>query len=262
MAFIIAGHMRSGTTMLREVCQTHPRLEVTREFGNFHRLDLSYPRYVRFILGQWWRKRGGIAPLAHVDHPARRPEFRDLPYVIRYLAQVYRVQHGRVTSGVIDQALRRLHPHATQAGDKQPDYALKLDQLTGEAAIKCVYIYRDPRDVAASTVEKTRGPWYRTHTDELREPRRIAYRWVRMMEAMERCRPRLLVIRYEDFVHDPGPTLDRLGAWLGVEPGGFDRSRVHGNSIGTHATRLSLQEIADVVEAAGPTMQRYGYAAE
>jgi hypothetical protein len=77
---------------------------------------------------------------------------------------------------------------------------------------------------------------------------------------MERCRDQLLVIRYEDFVTDPAPALDRLGAWLGVDPGGFDCSRVHGNSLGTHPLRLSPREIADVAETAGSTMERYGYA--
>ncbi len=260
MALILAGHMRSGTTLLREVCQSHPRLEVTREFGNFHRLHLPLSGYARFILGQWWRKRGGIAPLPRVAQPSRRRErLGNLPYVARYLYHVARLQDGRVTAEVIDGALRALHPGAVQAGDKQPDYALRLEELSAEPVLRCVYIYRDPRDVAASTVEKTRGPWRQGHADELRDPGRIGARWAGMMAAMERCRDRLLVIRYEDFVTDPHPVLRRLGEWLGVDPSGFDPAGIHGRSIGNYRAGLTPQEIADVIAAAGPTMQRYGY---
>ena len=253
--------MRSGTSILRVVCQTHPELEVTREFGNFSALNASYPVYRRSILGQWWRRRnGGLVPLDQVGAPTRRLEMlHNLAYASRYLAQVRRFERGSVTGSVIDQAMRRLAPDARQVGDKHPDYALQLDALTADMAIRCIFVYRDPRDVVSSTLEKTRGPWRRGHPDAMRDPKSVARRWVSMMAAMERCRDYLLVVRYEDFVKDPSLTLEQLGEWLDVEPGGFDRTRVRAGSIGKYRQGLTEQELSDVVAVAGPAMQRYGY---
>lgn len=253
--------MRSGTSILRVVCQTHPELEVTREFGNFTALAAPYPAYRRSILGQWWRRRnGGLVPLDQVGAPTRRLEMlHNLAYVTRYLAQVHRFERGRVTGSVIDQAMRRLAPHARQVGDKHPDYAFQLDALTSDLAVRCIFVYRDPRDVVSSTLEKTRGAWRRGHPDAMRDPAAVAQRWVRMMEAMERCRDDLLVVRYEDFVSDPAPTLEQLGEWLDVEPGGFERARVQAGNIGKYRQGLTQPELSDIVAVAGAAMQRYGY---
>lgn len=261
MAFVIAGHMRSGTSILRVVCQTHPHIQVTREFGNFTALNATYPEYRRSILGQWWRRRnGGLLPLAQLGDSTRPFEMlRNFRYVSRYLAHVRGLVRGQVNGTVIDQALRKLEPGAKQVGDKHPDYAMRLDELVRDEAIRCIFIYRDPRDVASSTVEKTRGDWRRSHPDELRDPRTIAGRWVAMMDAMERCRDRLLVIRYEDFVTDPEPSLRQLGTWLDVDPERFDRTRVRATSIGKYQQGLTGAEISDIAAVAGPAMQRYGY---
>lgn len=54
MAFIIAGHIRSGTTLLRNLCNSHPDITVTMEFGNFDGLGCSHAAYIRYILRRWW----------------------------------------------------------------------------------------------------------------------------------------------------------------------------------------------------------------
>lgn len=261
MAFLIAGHMRSGTSILRSICQSHPALQVTREFGNFSALNVPFRVHAYHVGRVWWRKkRRGLLPSGLVGQPPRRLEMlHNLGFVSRYLAQVYRAQDGVVNTAVIDRAMRRLYPEAHEVGDKHPDYAEQLEELSREAGIRCIFIYRDPRDVASSTVEKTRGPWRRGHADVLREPGGIAGRWVRMMEAMQRCADRLLVIRYEDFVSHPGPTLKRLGEWLQVDPSGFDPTRLRTSSIGKYREGLTAAELSEVNDVAGPVMLRYGY---
>ena len=126
-------------------------------------------------------------------------------------------------------------------------------------AIRCIFVYRDPRDVVSSTLEKTRGAWRRGHPEVMRDPAHLARRWVNMMEAMERCRDDLLVVRYEDFVTDPTLTFEQLGEWLDVEPEGFDRAPVNAGNIGKYRQGLTQPELSDVVAVAGSAMQRYGY---
>lgn len=58
MAFIITGHQRSDTTLLRKLCERHPDISMTdismtREFGNFLRLNASYSAYIRRMLVRW-----------------------------------------------------------------------------------------------------------------------------------------------------------------------------------------------------------------
>ena len=45
--FLVAGHPRSGTTVLTRLLNTHPEVEATFELGAFERLDTPYPEYRR-----------------------------------------------------------------------------------------------------------------------------------------------------------------------------------------------------------------------
>ncbi|MBA3894116.1 MAG: sulfotransferase [Gemmatimonadales bacterium] len=91
---------------------------------------------------------------------------------------------------------------------------------------------------------------------------RIAARWVRCIEAMERNRDHVCVIRYEDLVTRPRAELGRLAEWLAIDPAGFDAERVasvRGTNIGKHKTGLTREELTTVMAIAGPAMARLGY---
>ena len=69
-----------------------------------------------------------------------------------------------------------------------------------------------------------------------------------------------MTLRYEDFVADPTSAVKTLGEWLGIDPGGFEVRRVHDSSVGRHRESLSTGEIDRILQVAGPTIERLGYA--
>lgn len=247
--------------MFRLVCQSHPRVEINREMGNFLQIDTSWADYRRFMFQRWWNKRNASMrsdSTSKAPHPPTEMP-RNLILVLRYLQRIRRHQHGTINAEIIDRALHDLYPQAEVVGDKFPDYHFQLDRFASDKNLQCVFIYRDPRDVAASFVAKTRTVW-RAHTDDsVRQPAEIAERWVAAMHRMERTADRLFIVRYEDFVTNPQPIVKRLGEWLKIDPALFNTRPIHAESIGKHRRGLSEQEICDVIEVAGTTMQLYGY---
>lgn len=159
----------------------------------------------------------------------------------------------------VEEVMRGLF-HRPVVGDKYPRYVFDLDKLSGLPDLRRVMIYRDGRDVVSSFLRKVRTSW--THLQRAQRedtPSKIAKQWVESMEAIERHRDALLVIRYEDFVHDPAPILASLATYLGVDTAGFHAEKIHDRSIGKFLTGLTSDEIRDVLAVAGGTLTRLGY---
>jgi len=262
MALIIIGHHRSGTSLLRGLCHSHPEIVLTNEFGNFHLLDKPYNTYARFILKRWWKKQN--APLLYPPSTLGTKIkgfnlLQNFSLTAHFLFRVFRHQNGCVDVPAIEASLKDIFPQASIVGDKYPDYWFKLDQLSKIDSLKCLFIYRDPRDLASSVVKKARTEWRESWPEQLQDVRSVARRWVRLVEAMERNTKQIHVIRYEDLVTNPQCVLQGVGDWLGVEPAGFQHQSVHAGSIGKYRSGLNEQEIDSIVEIAGDTMQRLGY---
>jgi hypothetical protein len=257
MALLIAGHQRSGTTLTKDLCNSHPDIAVTGEFGNFMRLDLPVDAYVHFIVDRWWRKRNA----AILD--ARRPKGvnmgRNFLFIVRYLRAIGAQQPQVVDAAVIETALKQMFPGKRVVGDKYPDHVFQLNKISRNENIQTVFIYRDPRDVASSALKRARSELRNTWPDELRSPRDIAERWLQTIQLMENNQDRILAIRYEDLVNNPLPILQRLGECLNVDPQGFDHTMIRPTSVGKHRSGLTDQEVQEVLDAAGPAMERLGY---
>ncbi len=88
---------------------------------------------------------------------------------------------------------------------------------------------------------------------------KVAARWVSAIEAMQKHGSRVYPMRYESLVRDPTRELSALGDWLEVDPAGFSTEEVRASSVGKYKTSLSSEEIDQVLEIAGPTMQSLGY---
>lgn len=184
---------------------------------------------------------------------------KNLIFISRYLYTITGHRKEQVDAATITAALRTLTPAKRVFGDKHPDYVFQLDRLAAVETLRCVFIYRDPRDLASSVVNVSRTIWQHSFPSELREVGQVARRWVRVIGLWQEQAARVHAIRYEDLVLTPEAVLPALGNWLGVDPDGFQHQMLRADSVGKYRAGLSEQEIQDVLAIAGPTMRRLNY---
>ncbi len=259
MTLIVGGHPRSGTTLLRNLCDHHPDITMTFEFGNFLALDRPYKAYRRRILKRWWRTRGKPLLTSSSAHPwANAAESH--AFVLRYLFQIHRYRWECIDASTIEASLRTIFPKARVVGDKYPGYVFLLDRLATADGLSRLIIYRDCRDVARSALEQARTNWRgKPFAKKFDTAAKVARRWVRAIELTDRHADRLRTIRYEDLVQQPEREMWALGEWLGVDPAGFPLHIVRDTSIGKHKDELSAEALKTIMEIAGPAMARLGY---
>ena len=202
--FFIVGHPRSGTTLLRFMLSSHPRLYIPEETGfipylmprRLHRRPLSLAQTRRLLeriarLNYLW---AGLAD--------------DLPAFYASLPQP-------TLSAVLDALYRRMvAPHGAERwGDKTPLYVQHIPLLAGLfPGAQFIHIIRDGRDAALSARKKW-GYAYQDLTYLLRH-------WVRNVRTGQRNgralgQTRYLEIRYETLVRQPQTTLEAVCRFLG-----------------------------------------------
>ena len=265
---LLGGRPRSGTTLLRDLCDAHPDITLTHEFGTFAALNEPYHVYRKRILETWRAQ-----PILHCrtfrprSTMSRSPRWaisaRGHAFAIRYLREIRRFRPGRIDLSAVDAALREVFPGAGILGDKTPEYVHLLDRLAPTGGLSCVMIYRDCRDVTSSHLRLARTSWsneWWIRDQDTAE--KVAKLWVAALETMERHRDRIHIIRYEDLVREPRRVLATLAEWVGVDPAGFPEralNKVRDDGIGRHRTRLSEHELQAVMNIAGPAMAGLGY---
>jgi hypothetical protein len=261
---------RSGTTILQRLCNAHPQMRVTDEFGNYAFLGDTVPRYAaRTVarvqtIGGRWRILGPPGYLSsRFPHDIRfrsRNHAANVRACANHLFRLARRRPDRVTLDDLVEADGRGTQVIRIVGDKLPSYALMLDRLVPLPQLLRLVIYRDCRDVTSSFLRKVRTDWKRqSWTRYVDTAEKVARRWVRAIEDLEKHAGDLYVVRYEELVADPRSVLNRLARWLEVEPGGFERDMVSASSVGKHMQGLTTRELDEVLEVAGPTMKRLNY---
>lgn len=264
MVFVITGHQRSGTTLVAKLFNAHPEIRVTGEFGNFLSLGQAYPKYRRRLIKRW----GGIAlrdwPLSvsFAGKGAHRTVIRENNRFVNQYLRALRSRRAPAISGkTIESVLRELFPGAKAVGDKYPEYIFSLDDLARDNTLSPLVIYRDCRDVTSSTLKKARTEWRKmpVFVRRVNTAEKVARRWVRAVEAMERNADRVYRVSYEDLVRESDKVLGEISQWLGVDPTGFEITRISSRSVGNYRYGLTEDELTTVMEIAGPTMERLGY---
>lgn len=265
---LIGGRARSGTTLLRDLCDAHPDITLTHEFGTFLALNEPYHAYRKQILRRW--RAQGISRcrvLRSLPVRTRRRSWaislRGHAFTIRYLGKIRRYRPGTIDLPAVAASLREILPRPRVVGDKMPQYVHLLDTLAPTSGLASVIIYRDCRDVTSSHLKMARTVWRDKRWIQSQDTaEKVAVHWVEAIEAMERYRDRIHIIRYEDLVREPRRELATLGEWVGVDPGGFPETSirsVRGDGIGKYEEGLSGQELESVMNIAGPAMARLGY---
>jgi hypothetical protein len=258
---IVAGHHRSGTTVLYDILNHHPDISLTYEFGCYMTVDSTLPRHVRFILGRLVRRRNAsiITPPMERSKIKGVELFRNTKFILNYLSQITLQRHSQISAAIITMALKKAIGKGTIVGDKHPDYWYELDKLSENHQLNCLAIFRDPRDMASSVLQKSRGEWARYMPPDTKKASEVAKRWVAMIEKIEACEQKLLLIKYEELVLNPSDIVSRVAAYLGVPSEGFDIYKVNSESVGKYLKGLSQEETNEITTHAGEVMQRYGY---
>jgi hypothetical protein len=166
-----------------------------------------------------------------------------------------KVQHHDVL-----RSMHALYSSASYVGDKYPDYIYEMQHLVNIPQMVRLVIYRDPRDVVASTLEMVDQRWKKHQwSHKLNTPAKVAERWMAAMNIACDFADRLYLIRYEDLVTNPKAEMARLGEFLRLDPEQFDTRIVFDSSVGSSKQRLTAEQITEVEAIAGRIMSKYGY---
>jgi hypothetical protein len=266
----VGGCPRSGTTLLRTMLNSHP--------------ELAIPHETRFVIDAW-KQRGRWGDLADADNRRRlarwivgRRKTRSRRLAKRKPLVRAMVAAPPTLGSVLSVGFELYAERAGKPrwGDKRPSYVLDLDAVFAMwPDAQFVNVVRDPRAVVASICKIG---WFE---DDLAAGIEL---WERSQRCAERARRRLaedqfLELRYETLVAEPRATLERLVAFLGLDPDGLDAmlayheradirsERMHPlvvrpvTSRPLHAwqERLAVEEVALIERALGGRLARYGY---
>ena len=259
MLLMISGHQRSGTTLVRRLCDSHSDITILNEFGNF--LGIGQPLMITsaYMIKRWLRVQNKWAFDSSFENKGWTT-VHNLVFVFHYIFYLHKNRKEPRTYRSIETTLRSIFPCSRVVGDKWPEYLFLLDNFMESEDLSKLIIYRDCRDVVSSTLHMVRTSWRKQAWIEMTDTtEKIARRWVETIELMTRYKNNIYSIRYEDLVREPKGELEKLGCWLNVDPAGFSPSMIQNNKIENYKKSLSQEEIDMVMDIAGPTMQHLGY---
>jgi hypothetical protein len=241
----IAGFFRSGTSLVRRILDSHPRIHCPTEIKLFKDL---FGHYIN-------------DPLAHVRffqslHSAGAPD--DL--VLQVMGSAYLDLRRRMAEQL----------GKPRWADKDPEHLLYLDSIEKIApGFKLILCIRDPRDILSSLTEagfsKTIPPRFEDRLSLL------VQQWQYALRFLESNPERAHVIEYEHLVNQPAESLRGLFAFID-EPylftvtescfgpnhaGGLEdpkvrrTSSIHSNSVARWKGDLTLEESDRVMAQAG-----------
>jgi len=250
---LITGHARSGTSLITRILNRHPQVKLNFEFENFLHLNVDYETHINGV-----RKNYRDFPLVRTGYNIDLIQhLMSAWFLYRYRTVLKKNEQGTITPETILGTLHHLFPQAQVVGDKKPLYIYELDALLQYASMNVLIIYRDPRDVVRSVIQRRdREGWYE---DRFSTTKKIAQSWVNAINIMEQVADKVALLRYEDLVEDPAEIMRRIGDWLGLNPSGFLYGEIDHDKVRHHKAELDPQNLQVVLNVAGTTMARLGY---
>lgn len=202
--FFVVGSGRSGTTLLQALIDAHPNLSIPPESHLYDRIAPVFDTYGDLSIQS--NRLRFIADLL-ADAYIRQWRLDATPDEIE--ARV--IRGDRV--GVIDAlfSLFAQRQGASRWGDKTPDHIRCLDAIRADFPdAKLIHLVRDGRDRAEARRRMIWGP--STPFGMAREWRDEVMLWKRFCD--EHGSDGTLVVRYEDLVHAPRETMERVFEFL------------------------------------------------
>jgi hypothetical protein len=287
-AVLVCGSSRSGTTLVARILDRHPQVHALAELHVFEDL---------------WSRGDAHRPL---DQAAAEAFAVELLVRQRQLAVTFEARRAAVAdeaaalvSGLPDHSTKAivlqafLDSEASRAGkrialDHTPRTVFSLGEaLHALPGARAVVTLRDPRDVLASQKHKA-GSLFRGQPFPPHEARRLRagyhplttallWRGATLASLAARDDPRVLVVPFEELLAAPEAWLERLLAFLGLDPapGLLDVDRLGSSyrtdpaqpvargldrgAVGAWQARLSDTETWICERAVAGTMRRAGY---
>lgn len=256
---IICGHPRSGTTLIRNLCNSHPEMFITMEFRNLYGVERTRIGHVRYILETSWRERSRSILIQGREERNPANVLRSYVFIARYLSNIYWKTHDIVTTEDIEYAIHKITP-VSVVGDKYPNYLHSIDRFSRINGLKIVVIYRDGRDVISSFLKQTRTNWKGRRFAMLYDnAESLAERWVKAINVMDEYSSKAHIIRYEDLVQYPSEEVNLLADYLGVNEEGFSVGNINKTNMGKYKAELSKEELESIESIAGSTLEGLDY---
>ena len=262
---IIGGHIRSGTTLLWRICNTHPDIKLTYEFNNFSALGKPYKKYIKSILHRVWLR--GLFSYNVLNNNNSnlnliqkiKKSVNNNVFIMKYLYNVIK-RRTVVKSDHIGSYLHKIFNDKIIVGDKYPHYLFLLDKYPELENLLVLIVYRDCRDVVSSTLKKVRTDWKNQKwTYEYDTAEKVAKKWVESINIMESHRNNIHIVRYENLMNNSVDEISSIGEYLGVRFPSNLTDNVDTSSIGKYKTYLSEEEIQSIMRVAGPVLSRLEY---
>jgi Sulfotransferase family len=254
---VVGGTMRGGTSLLRRLLDSHAQVHLmARELRALEYADLA----------TW-----AHAAAVHQALTAKFDRLRDGRFrrqLYRYLSDIVR-GHGLREPTTVDRihhafAVALADADTRYVGDKYPDYVLLYPQYIHRPNTRCLFMYRDVRDVVASIEALTsRGAWqHRRWATKYNTIEKATDYWLTVMQTLgdlRRLETNALAIGYEDLVLRTPETVAAIAHHLELADDGFDISLPKPSSIGRYRDRLSEQQVQAIERRAGAMMEAWGY---
>jgi hypothetical protein len=194
-ALFIVGVPRSGTTLLRLMCDAHPQLSIPPEMGFIPavagmrgRDDELREAFFNTVTGMATWEDANLGR-AQFEHALGEIDPFDISQGVRAFYRLYAARFGK-----------------SRYGDKTPFYCLHMDaieKLLPEA--RFVHIIRDGRDVALSQ----RGLWF-SPGDRIEDLAHRWHSWITTARRLGRRRRHYMEVRYEELIEDAPRVLRRV----------------------------------------------------
>ncbi|MDA0323627.1 MAG: sulfotransferase [Verrucomicrobia bacterium] len=253
---VVGGIMRGGTSLLREVLNSHPGIALfSCELRAMGWCGFAGGIHVAAVHHYLWRRRARIG-----NREFRKQAYNYMWRLLRRNGVFDPVELGTLRA-VFAQCLAS--PSTKYVGDKYPQYISHYPKCIHDEDSRCIFIIRDPRDSVSSLYERIqRGHWRQNWTKPYTSVAGAAKYWMETATAIKSVQTlggNALVIRYEDLVLDPQRTLEMLARHLELPVEGFDAGLPHADSIGKHKQFLTPCQVDEVEQIAGKLMPHFSY---
>lgn len=213
-------------------------------------------------------------------------ELKPWKAAIPQLASLPEDDAARELRGLLEGIRRHGLVRHLRAIEQSPETAFILGAvLRAYPQASIVHMVRDPRDVAASLVQKG---WLRagrdgrddvgapyghharfwveperaTEFDQADEARRAGWAWRSYVTAARAAPSATIEIRYEQLAEDPQAASELLAAHVGADPVILARalSRMHAESVGRWRRNLTPEQVAEIESETAELMEELEYA--